>query len=275
MKNPLLYLIIIVLMIHPESEAQSMTVMTYNIRYDNPADGADNWHHRKYRLCRQIREAGPVVFGIQEGLDHQVVFIDSLFPDYGRIGAGRDDGKTKGEYCAIWYNVNLTDLLLQGTFWLSSSPHLVSVGWDAALPRICTYGRFRDKSTGKSFLVFNTHLDHIGQEARKKSVSLILAKIDSLNMEGLPVILMGDMNATPESEPLQVLLGRFGGASAMDLATGTFNGFNPSSGGSIRIDYIFACSGFIIGNTTIIRELTDGRFPSDHFPVVANVRFAP
>lgn len=136
-------------------------------------------------------------------------------------------------------------------------------------------GRFRDKSTGVSFLVFNTHLDHMGKEARKHSASLILEKIDSINGEDLPVILMGDMNAPPESEPVQVFLGRFGGASAMELETGTFNGFNPSHGESIRIDYIFAGGGLIMGSTNIIRELTDGRFPSDHFPVVADVTFSP
>lgn len=273
MKKNTLFLIFFALTIHLEPRAQKMTVMTYNIRYDNPADGPDNWHHRKFRLCRQIEKVSPVVFGIQEGLDHQVAFIDSLFPAYRHIGSGRDDGEKRGEYCAIWYNPNFTDLILQGTFWLSPTPHRVSVGWDAALPRICTYGKFRDKSGGKSFLVFNTHLDHIGTEARKQSVSLILAKIDSLNQENLPIILMGDMNSLPESEPIQKLLKRYGGTSAMNLKENTFNGFNPRNTETIRIDYIFAGGGFVISRSTVIREITGGHFPSDHFPVVSEVIF--
>ena len=139
---------------------QAYTAMTFNIRYDNPSDGADNWVHRKQDMLDFILKLKPSVFGIQEGLAHQVGYLDSGLSGYKYFGVGRDDGKEKGEYCAIFYHVDQHELIKSGTFWLSETPHQISVGWDAAMERICTYGMLEDKSNGQKFWVFNTHFDH-------------------------------------------------------------------------------------------------------------------
>ena len=259
-----------------ESKSQSLTMLTYNIRFDNPADGPNAWPLRKAWMCGQIRIINPDVFGIQEGLDRQVRYIDSSFTDYKHIGVGRDDGKTKGEFSALWYNTRKLQLIKQGTFWLSPTPEKVSVGWDAALPRICTFGLFKDISSGKKFWVFNTHFDHIGVEARKNSAMLILQKIKKLNKPGLPVILMGDFNSTSDDDPIKIICQQFQDSKSADKnmsmgPDGTFNGFDPSKPTVERIDFIFAGYGAKAESYQVIRESMDGKFASDHFPVISRI----
>jgi len=255
---------------------QSITILSYNIRYDNPADGNNGWAHRRDLLCGQIRSANPDLFGVQEALQSQINYLDSAFTGYHHIGVGREDGKTKGEYSAIYYNVKKITLLNQGTFWLSATPRKVSVGWDAALERICTYGLFKDNATGKKFLMFNTHLDHIGAMARKNSALLILQKMKELDRDGYPVILTGDFNSTPDSEPVKLLLSelqdsKIAEKSMMMGPGGTFNNFDPTKPAVERIDYIFTGKGFIASDYYVIRDSQDGRYASDHFPVVAKI----
>jgi len=168
---------------------QTFNVMTYNIRYDNPSDGKNAWSLRKECLVSQIEKYNPAILGIQEGLHHQVLYLDSCFSKYAYIGVGRDDGKTKGEYCAIFYDTLQFRVIESSTFWLSGTPERVSVGWDAALERICTYAIFENVQTGKRILVFNTHFDHIGVIARKKSAQLIVSKEHEINSEKLPVLI--------------------------------------------------------------------------------------
>ncbi|MCK9219502.1 MAG: endonuclease/exonuclease/phosphatase family protein [Bacteroidales bacterium] len=255
---------------------QPLKVVTYNIRYDNPGDGVNSWTSRRVWLCEQIRSANPDLFGIQEGLSQQVKYFDSVFNGYRHVGVGREDGKEKGEFSAIYYNANKIRCLNQGTFWLSSTPEKVSVGWDAVLERICTFGLFKDIESGRNFWVFNTHFDHIGVEARKNSALLILKKIQTLDKQDYPVILMGDFNGPPDSDPIKIISQQLRDAKSADksmsmLPDGTFNDFDSAKPVTERIDFIFTGKGAKAINYQVLRETKNGRFASDHFPVLAEI----
>lgn len=259
--------------------AQSYKVMTYNIRFDNVNDGENQWSKRKGFLSNQITYNNPDIFGIQEGLHHQVQYLDSTFVNYNYIGVARDDGKTKGEYSAIFYNKEKFDVLKQGTFWLSETPNKISVGWDAAMERICTYGLLKDKKSNQQFLVFNTHFDHIGKEARVKSAALILNKTDEFNTKSLPVIVMGDFNLKPEEAPIKLLSESLNDTKKVSELkpfgpTGTFNGFKFNKPVSNRIDYIFTSKNNIsVKKYAVLSDSKDCKYPSDHLPVVVDITF--
>jgi endonuclease/exonuclease/phosphatase family metal-dependent hydrolase len=231
---------------------------------------------RKAWLCEQVKTVNPAIFGIQEGLPQQVNFIDSTLSDYRHIGVGREDGKAEGEFSAIWYNTTIINMIRQATFWLSATPEKVSMGWDAACMRVCTWGLFEEKNGGRKFWVFNTHFDHVGTEARKNSAMLILQQIETLNKPGLPVILMGDFNSDPASEPFKIITARLKDSKMADKSMsmgpgGTFNGFDVEKPAAERIDFIFTGYGANAKSYLVIREQRDGRFASDHFPVVADI----
>ena len=220
------------------------SILTYNIKYDNVLEKENNWSQRKKRLVHLLKDYNSSIIGIQEGLLHQVKYIDSSLAKYKYIGIGRDDGETKGEFCAIYFDTTFYKILDYSTIWLSETPEMVSVGWDAALERICTYGLFSSKHSGEKFWVFNTHFDHIGTIARKKSSELILNKIKEINKNSLPVVLMGDFNSIPDSGPIKILKqdmidGLRISSKNLQGPQGTFNGFDVNNPISKRIDYIF------------------------------------
>lgn len=254
--------------------SQSLTLMTYNIRYDNPDDGPDNWEHRKKDMVDFITDRDPVIFGIQEGMKHQVEYLDQGLPEFSYFGVGRDDGKSAGEFCAIYYQSDQVNLLESGTFWLSETPGNVSVGWDAALPRICTYGLFEDIKSGETFWVFNIHFDHRGVSARTNSATLLTDQIKAINSQQYPVILMGDFNATVEDKPIQIIKSQL--KDSKDISknpvqgpAGTVNGFKEVE--YRVIDFIF-CSGFSVLSVEHVEARTSqGRHLSDHLPVIAKV----
>jgi endonuclease/exonuclease/phosphatase family metal-dependent hydrolase len=193
------------------------------------------------------------------------------------VGVGRDDGKTKGEYSPILYRTASLQLIESNTFWLSPTPDQISVGWDAALPRICTYARFEHRKSKKQFWVFNTHFDHIGEEARKQAASLIIETIEKVNQDQLPVVVTGDFNLTPDTVPIQLLQAKYedvmGNSVSTDLHYGTFNGFDLTQKGDRRIDYIFQ-KGFSLKRAKHLWIKTDeGRWASDHHPVYARLKF--
>ena len=251
---------------------QTYKAMTYNIRYDNPNDGDNSWPKRKAWLSSQILANTPDVIGIQEGLNHQVTYLDSVLVNYKYVGLGRDDGKTKGEYSAIFYNTNKFKVVKTKTFWLSQTPKEISVGWDASMERICTYTLFKDKKTKTRFWVFNTHFDHIGELARKESAKLIIETIHGLNQHDYPVILMGDFNLKPESKPIQYLSNIFNDSKLVSATKpigpeGTFNGFDVTKPNNDRIDYIFTSKTIKVTKYAVLSEMTSGKYPSDHLPV--------
>lgn len=248
--------------------AQNLSVMTYNIRLDWGMD-ENRWDNRKELMVNQLKFVEPDILGIQEGLPHQVAYLDSALADYSYIGVGREDGQQKGEFSAIYYKKSLK--LLQGsTFWLSTTPEKPSVGWDAALPRVCTYGLFQSTDKRK-FWVFNTHFDHMGVQARVESMKLILSQIKTLNKEKLPVILMGDLNVTPEEAPIaemkKVLRDSREIAKIIHGPDATFNNFAFTQTPQNRIDYIAVDDQVEVKKYAVLTDSFEQRYISDHFPV--------
>ncbi|HRI60760.1 MAG TPA: endonuclease/exonuclease/phosphatase family protein [Saprospiraceae bacterium] len=261
----------------PVYSQPTLTALTYNIRYDNPGDGEDAWPKRRDFLAGQLRFHAPDIFGIQEGLHRQVEYLSEQLPAYTRVGVGRDDGKEGGEYSALFFLKKRFGLLASGTFWLSETPDTVSKGWDAALPRICTFAHLHDSLSGKKLWVFNTHFDHIGKEARRRSAELILWKIKEKNTAGEPVILMGDLNAEPQEEPIAVLIRTLRDARSVSEEPpfgpeGTFNAFKFHDPVQRRIDYIFLNdTGLKVKQHAVLSDSRDCHYPSDHLPVLARL----
>ncbi|MEM6379263.1 MAG: endonuclease/exonuclease/phosphatase family protein [Bacteroidota bacterium] len=258
------------------AQAQDLRVMSYNIRYNNPNDGPNAWPERKDYLINQVLFSEASILGIQEGLLDQVQYIDQAIPNFAYVGVGRDDGKTAGEFSAIFYDKRKYKVLSSGTFWLSPTPEEPSKGWDAALPRVCTYARLKAKG-GNKFWIFNTHFDHRGKVARVESTKVILEQIKRLNTKQEHVILMGDFNLPPESEAIQNLSKQLN--DTYDVSelpplgpAGTFNSFSWAQAIERRIDYIFVSSDVKVKHMAILTDSKDQRYPSDHFPVLAKLR---
>lgn len=251
--------------------------MTYNIRYATVNDQENQWEKRKEYLTQQIDFYTPDVFGIQEGLHSQLAFINESLSSYAYIGVGRDDGKKIGEYCAIFFNTKKLEVIDEDTFWLSPTPEKVSKGWDAALERICTYAKFKDKVSGNIFFVFNTHFDHIGEVAREKSAELIVKKVNEINKDSLPVVIMGDFNLNEKSKAITYLSSVFNDSRIASNAKpfgphGTFTGFEFHEPVKDRIDYIFCSKDNIsVKKYGVLTDSKDSKYPSDHFPVVVKI----
>ncbi len=261
-------------------EDQTLNVMSFNIRLDTPVDGENAWPYRKEMVASMIRFHQADLAGLQEVLRHQLVQLDSLLPAYHWIGRGRDDGKEAGEYCPIFYKSERLSLLDQGQFWLSETPDVPGLGWDAACNRIVTWGKFRDQVTGKRFWFFNTHFDHMGDTARHESALLLKEKIQSIAGSG-PSIISGDLNSLPQSDPYQVLTGDQGGIRLSDTylvsresphgPDGTWSGFRIAGEPGRRIDYIFTHGNLETIRFGVLSDSWSGRFPSDHLPVLAEI----
>ena len=257
--------------------SQDLSLMTYNIRYATVNDQENQWENRKEYLTQQIDFYSPDVFGIQEGLHSQLAFINESLSSYSYIGVGRDDGKLKGEYCAIFFNTEKLEVLAEDTFWLSPTPEKVSKGWDAALERICTYAKFKDKTNGKIFLVFNTHFDHIGKVAREKSAELIVEMVAKINKDNVPVIIMGDFNLNENSKAITYLSSVFNDSRIASKGKpfgpyGTFTGFEFHEPVKDRIDYIFCSKKNIsVKKYGVLSDSKDSKYPSDHFPVLVKI----
>jgi endonuclease/exonuclease/phosphatase family metal-dependent hydrolase len=258
------------------ANAQSMRFATYNMRYDNVQDTANAWSRRLPIIAQIIRFHDFDLFGAQELLSHQVDGVKSSLPGYDVIGVGRDDGLTKGEYSPIFFKTERYKLLQKGTFWLSETPDKPSKGWDAALPRICSWGKFEDKKTNKKFFVFNTHFDHKGEVARLNSAKLILQQIAKIS-DGTPIVLMGDFNFDQHHAGYMALqtgeLKDSFGLSPLTLAnTSTFNNFDITTKGDKRIDHIFVEPGTTIIRYGILTDSYQGKLPSDHYPVMVELK---
>ena len=269
--------VFILLTITSSIYSQQHTIISYNIRYDNNWDIENSWEIRRSNIIQMLFKYSPSIIGIQEGLLNQVQYIDSSLINYDYVGVGRDDGKEKGEFCAIYFDTTRYVLLKNSTFWLSETPDTISVGWDAALERICTYGLFKDRITKKEFWIFNTHFDHMGIIAREKSSGLILKRINKINRQSLPVILMGDFNSIPNSPPVKEIVTEL--SDALQISTekfhgprGTFNGFNEGLPIEKRIDYIFTKNLKVLSYTHVNDRLENNRHISDHLPVMIKIK---
>lgn len=260
--------------------AASYTIMSFNIRYDNPNDGVNSWQNRKENALTMLRFNEVDVLGLQEVLAHQLTDIKKQFPEYEAIGVGREDGKLKGEFSPILFNKNKFQLLQSGHFWLSQTTIIPSKGWDAACERIATWIQLKDNKTGKKIFILNTHFDHEGQIARQESVALVKAKIDQLS-QGLPVVFMGDLNASPETSVIQSLLKNDSKTTLIDSKkianvvygpNWTFHDFGriPFENRKL-IDYIMVSPSIKVQKYGVLAETLNETQLSDHAPVVLKI----
>jgi len=274
MKKIIIHIFLLLMITSCMSDVKTnISVMTYNVRYGLADDGENSWEYRKKELSNLIKSKEPDFLGTQEGLPFQISYINNAMPNYEFIGTDRD-GNGKGENTAIFYNTSKYKVLKQHTFWLSPTQNKVSKGWDAAYPRICTYGLFTNKLTKQNFWVINTHFDHIGVEARKESALLILNKIEEINTKNYPLIFMGDLNAEPESKPVISLKTHLVDSKEVSIEKpkgpdGTFNAFQFGIPVTKRIDYIFISNNNTIqvNNYTVLNDSKESKYPSDHLPV--------
>ncbi|MTI41444.1 endonuclease/exonuclease/phosphatase family protein [Fulvivirga lutimaris] len=255
----------------------SMKVMSYNLKFDDKNDPVNNWDNRKDQVIGLLKYHEPMIFGTQEGLHHQLEDIKAGLSSFEYIGVARDDGKQKGEYSAFFYNTKYFKSIKSGTFWLSETPASPSKSWDAALPRVCSWAEMEDMNTKKHFFIFNTHFDHIGVVAREKSIGVIINKIKELAND-LPVVVMGDFNFEDDTAPYKRMTEFM---SDTRLVNGvepygpeaTFNGFHFDKQPEVRIDYIFVNDQIKVKSYATLSDSQDMAYPSDHFPVVAEVEF--
>ncbi len=259
--------------------SQSLKMMTYNIRLDVAVDGENDWSHRKEFFTSLIQFYEPDVFGIQEATPNQVIDIPNALSQYNHIGIGRE-GVGKGESSNIYYKKERFSVYNETTFWLSETPNEISKGWDAACNRVCTFALFEDLKSKKSFWVFNTHLDHIGEVARTKGIELILSKIEAVNIQKLPVIFMGDFNSEPNENRIIALKKIMKDSRELSVEKpfgpfGTFNNFQYNEPATKQIDYIFLSknSFFIVNKYAVLTDSKNLRFPSDHFPVYIEMKY--
>lgn len=277
---PVISFFYLIILSETSLQAQSLKVMTYNLRFDNPGDSLNAWPFRKDKVAALVEWYGPEILGTQECLHHQLEDLVKLMPQWQYVGVGRDHGDQRGEYAALFFRKDRFQLLDQGTFWLSPTPEQPSKGWDAALPRVCTYAVLKPRKGGKKLLVLNAHFDHIGKEARKQSAQLMLDRLQLLQQkyQALPVV-MGDFNAAPEEAPIQVLNNTLQDTYTLAKHTpygpkGTFNAFQWQGKFDKRIDYIFvSAKNFEVLRVQVIGDYLDQRFPSDHFPVMAELKW--
>lgn len=287
-------------------QAETMVVATFNIRNANGGDSisGNGWGQRYPYIAQMVQFHGFEIFGTQEGKYHQLQDLKAAMPGYDYIGVGRDNGKQAGEFSAIFYKTDRFEVLEHGDFWLSPETDHPNKGWDAALPRICTWGKFKEKNSGFEFIYFNLHMDHIGVQARSESAKLILQKVKE-QPSHIPVILSGDFNVDQTNESYALLNNSGVMRDAYEMAdlryapNGTFNGFHPDRMTTSRIDHIFLSDDFqvlkygILTDTyrTPVKESAEkekngnfpkevsmqkyeARMPSDHFPVMIVVEFA-
>jgi endonuclease/exonuclease/phosphatase family metal-dependent hydrolase len=255
-------------------QAQNIKVITYNIRLDASVDGVNQWDKRKHKVYAIIKEQSPDILCIQEGLPNQVKDLAQQFTAYFYVGVGREDGVDKGEYSAIFLLKKKFELITSQTFWLSPTPTVAgSIGWDAAITRICTYAKVRHKTSKKELFVFNTHFDHVGELARTESANLILQKMQELAAES-PQILCGDFNSEPNAGAYQKIANSkepllTESSTQMPHAKNcTFTGFAVNGNICKQIDYVFYTKQFELKQNQIITQNDGQYYPSDHLPVI-------
>lgn len=272
-----LLLLCIVLSSCQKQPEHTLNVLTFNIRFDNPADSLNAWPYRKDFVADVIKFHEADLIGVQEAMVHQMKDLEQRLPHHNWVGVGRDDGKAKGEFSALFYNKQIFQLIDSGTFWLSPTPEIPSKGWDAAIVRVCTWAKLMDRHARKEVVFFNTHYDHIGEQARQESSKLIVEKIKEI-AGNLPVILTGDFNTEPGTPAYETVAAFLSDSKAVSQMTpygpeGTWNAFDYNATLDRRIDYIFVNDRLKVKKYAVLSDAKGGRFPSDHLPVYAEVVF--
>jgi endonuclease/exonuclease/phosphatase family metal-dependent hydrolase len=279
-----LFAFVLLATVGQHAAAETLNVMTWNIRLNTPSDGINAWPNRKDWVAEIIVKNKVDIAGFQEVLVEQLEDLKARLPEMDVYGVGRNDGKNAGEFTPIFFRKERFELLDQATFWLSMTPDkTASKGWDAALPRIASWVKLKDRQTEAVFYVMNTHFDHRGKQARAESAKLLLKKLQEQFVDH-PVILMGDFNTMPDSLPYDTLIGKGTQARPVYLDAykhsvqkpagpdSTWNGFKailPKR----RIDFIFTTKTVKVERFQTLDDQRDGRFPSDHLPIVTELEF--
>lgn len=253
--------------------SDGLKVMSYNIRLGSADDKTNAWALRYTATGKMLEDQKPDVFGVQEALEYQVRYIKEMC-GYESVGVGRENGKKEGEHMSIFWNKKTVKMLKWGTFWLSETPDKPSMGWDAACFRTATWALMKDKRTGKKFYFVNTHLDHVGKEAQKNGLKLIVDRIAKINLQGYPMVLTGDFNIRPDNANLADLDSMMQSARRIAAKTDSHDTYNGWGKGSGIIDYIYV-SGFSAcpEYQTVIKRYEDRKFVSDHYPIFARLIF--
>ena len=262
----------------PGNVTEPLPVMSFNVRYGTAKDGDHVWENRKDAACAMILDQRPAVFGVQEALDFQLTYFQEHCPGYKYVGVGREDGVSDGEHMAVFYDTERIELLEWGTYWLSETPFQPSLGWDAACRRTATWTLLKDKVAGRNFYFVNTHLDHVGKEARRKGLLLLVDRIAAMNPDGYPMVLTGDMNVYPDDPCLDEL--RTLMEDARQTASETDNDYTWHDWGKVSgnppIDYVFYAGFAGCDKFAVVRQPYLGvDYVSDHFPVTALLRYGP
>jgi endonuclease/exonuclease/phosphatase family metal-dependent hydrolase len=258
----------------------ALRLMTFNIRLNTPLDGDHAWPARRTSVVSMIRFHAADVLGAQEVLREQRADLVAALPDFACLGVGRDDGQEGGELCPLFVRQERLEVLEQGTFWLSATPETPgSRGWDAYCNRIGTWARLRERDSQRELLVLNTHLDHMGVVARREGARLLRERL--LRLAGdRPAFLLGDFNAEAGSEPLQILTqdgGLVDSASLSELPhhgpSFTFQAFDFAARSGPTIDFVLLRPdpAVHVRRHAALADHWDGRYPSDHFPVLIEV----
>ncbi len=265
------------------NQDKGLTVMTFNIRYDNPDDGINAWPNRIALVCDLLKKEKPDLLGLQEALWYQYEKIDSAISGYSSVSRGRDDGKKAGEMNSVFYNVRRFDYVRDSTFWLSESPSVPgSKGWGASLPRIVTWVELKDKNNQKSLYYFNTHFAHDSDSARIMSAGILLKEVKRIAGKNRFVI-TGDFNMVPESKAYSILTEK---SSSRPLLKDSYliskvkpggpdytnNGFRDRPGKS-RIDYVFVRDGMKVDSASVVVKKEGPVFVSDHWPYKAVISY--
>lgn len=278
MKHLILLFSSLVFLSHLYGQSPTLNICSFNIRYDNPKDGEHNWKHRKDKVANLIQYYEADVIGMQEVLKSQLDDLEQFLPEYQWVGVGRDDGKEAGEYSPVFFRKDKFKLLEQATFWLSETcDQAGTMGWDAVCNRVVTWVKLQEQTSNQVFYLFNTHFDHRGETARLESARLLNRKIKKITGD-TPSLITGDFNCSTESAPYQVLTENLKDALTISQTPHygqlcTYNGFKvPTEDCGRRIDFVFIKGAVEVLKHAILTDSWGGKFPSDHFPVLAKVQ---
>lgn len=248
--------------------AGEIRIMSANVRCLNPQDlGKKSWFYRADLILKNIKAEAPTVIGFQEVTKWQYAYLCDTLSGYDSVITYRDD-TAFSEGCPVFYNTSLYNLKDKGSFWLSETPEVMSIDWDSACYRICSYVILEEKQTGKAFVVFNTHLDHVSDEARINGIGVVLDKIAQFG--GLPSVIIGDLNAAEDSETYRSVTQNFLDAK-YQLQNPQISATYQNWGTELDrpcIDYcMISKTGFAVNSYKVVQTTYDGVYPSDHFPL--------
>jgi alpha-1,2-mannosidase, putative len=284
MTKRIIALFTFLIFISPQIKAEDdslIKVMSFNIRYDTSSDGANQWKYRKDQVGKMLKEQAPDIIGLQEVLNNQLEDLKERLPEYKTIGVGRTDGKKEGEYSPLFYKEERFTEEESGTFWLSEKPTKIGKkGWDASHPRIATWAILKDKISNQCFFILSTHFDHKGKTVRKESAKLILSKVEEY-ANGLPAIIMGDLNVTPDSDAYSILTNKNNDCYFYDSRIyaqknngkeGTNHNFGVVEDAERkRIDYIFINNQLSALKYLVLPDGDEKSFYSDHSPILTTL----